>query len=111
MFIGEFRDVVVIVWGILSILLLATLILSILILTLSVKRLIREVNDLMNSGIKPVLESARESVENVTGTTRFIGDKAVAPIIRVISIVAGVRRGIAALGGLTQRFRSGEKEP
>jgi hypothetical protein len=100
-FLMDLRDIVVIVWGILSIILLLTLALVVFILTLSVKRLIAEVNDLLNSGVKPVLASARESADNVAGTTRFIGDKAVAPIIRVIGLIAGVRRGMAVFGSLT----------
>src|SRR5438067_8173246 len=76
-FLIDLRDIVVIIWGILSIILLLTLVLVVFILTLSVKRLIAEVNDLLNTGVKPVLASARESADNVAGTTRFVGDKAV----------------------------------
>jgi hypothetical protein len=103
LFVQEFRDIVVIVWGILSILLLLTLTIVVITLALSVKRLITDVNDLLNSGVKPVLASARDSAENVAGTTRFVGDRVVAPVIRVISIVAAVRRGVAIFTGLTGR--------
>lgn len=110
LFISDLRDIVIIVWGILSILLLAALIIVVVTLALSVRRLIKDVRDLLNTGVRPVLASTRETVDNVTGTTRFVGDKVVTPIIRVISIVSGVRRGVAVFSGLTGRRRQGEEE-
>jgi hypothetical protein len=103
--LSDVRDVIVIVWGIISILLLLALTFVIVSLTLSVRRLIREVNDLINTGVKPVLASARESVDNVTWTTRFVGDKAVAPVVRTIGIINGIRRGVSVFTGLTGRRR------
>lgn len=104
-FLQNLRDIIIIIWGILSVVLLLTLTVVVLMLGLSVKRLVSEVNDLMNNGVKPVLASTRESVDNVTGTTRFLGDKVVAPAIRAISIIAGIRRGIAIFSGLTGRSK------
>ncbi len=110
LFLTEFRDVVVIVWGVLSILLLLALSLLVLVLTFSVKRLIRDLNHLIDADVRPVLSSARESVDNVAGTTRFIGDKAVTPVIRVLGLVSYVRRGFSVFGGLTGRRRHAEEE-
>ena len=110
LFLSDFRDWVLIIWGIVSILLLVTLTLVILVLALSVKRLIAEVNDLMNTGIKPVLASARESADNLTGTTRFVGDKVVTPVIRVVSVASGIRRGVAVFTGLTNRGKKDKQE-
>jgi hypothetical protein len=107
LFLTGFRDVVLIIWGIVSIILLVTLTLVMLLLALSVKRLIAEVNDLLNTGVKPVLASARESADNVTGTTRFVSDKVVTPVIRVVSVASGIRRGVAVFAGITGR---GKKE-
>jgi hypothetical protein len=106
--LADARDIVIIFWGLISILLLAVLIIAVLVLVMSVRRLIWQVNDLMGTGVKPVLVSARESVDNVTETTRFIGDKAVAPIIRTISFVSAIRRGFAVFSGITGRDRRGE---
>jgi len=63
------------------------------------------VKALLDGGVRPVLDSARETVDNVGDTTRFIGDKVVSPIIRIMSIVAGVRRGFSVLSGLGRRRR------
>jgi hypothetical protein len=111
LFLTEFRDVVVIIWGVLSILLLLALSLSVLMLTFSVKRLIREVAGLIDADVKPVLNSARESVDNVAGTTRFIGEKAVTPIIHLIGLVSGLRRGIGVFTGLAGHRRGREDRP
>jgi len=110
LFVSGFRDWVLIIWGIVSILLLVTLTLVILVLALSVKRLIADVHDLIDTGVKPVLASARESADNVTGTTRFVSDKVVTPVIRVVSVVSGVRRGVAVFTGLTNRGKKKEEE-
>jgi hypothetical protein len=104
LFLDEFRDVVIIVWGILSILLLAALVLTIVMLGLSVKRLIKDIRSLLD-GVRPVLDSARETVDNVGDTTRFVGDKVVSPIIRIMSLISGIRRGLGILSGLTGRRR------
>jgi hypothetical protein len=103
LFLSELRDVVIIVWGILSILLLLALIITILVIGLSIRRLISDVKDLLNGGVRPILDSARETAGSVGDTSRFVGDKVVSPIIRVYSIVAGVRRGLAVLTGLAGR--------
>lgn len=109
LFVQEFKDWVIIIWGIASIVLLITLIAVVVMLALSVKRLITEVQDLLNNGVKPVLASARESADNVTGTTRFVSDKVVTPVIRAVSVVSGVRRGIAVFSGITGRGRDAER--
>jgi hypothetical protein len=108
--LSDFRDIIVIIWGILSILLLLALTFVIISLTMSVRRLIHEVNDLINTGVMPILASARESVDNVTWTTRFLGDKAVAPVVRTISVINGIRRGVGVFTGLTGRGRGDRAE-
>lgn len=110
LFLSDFRDWILIIWGIVSIILLITLTLVILVLALSVKRLIAEVNELINTGVKPVLASARESADNITGTTRFVSDKVVAPTIHVVSVASGIRRGVAVFAGLTGRGKKNEHE-
>jgi hypothetical protein len=107
-FLSGFRDIVIIVWGIISIVLLLTLIVVMLSLVAAVRSLIHTVNDLANTGVKPVLTSAQETVDNVADTTRFLGDHVVAPVIRTISIISAVRRGLAVFSGLTHRGRERE---
>jgi hypothetical protein len=53
----------------------------------------------------PALDSLKESLDNVKGTAEFAGETVVSPIIRVYSVVRGVRSGIGAVGGLPDRIR------
>lgn len=97
------RDVIVIIWGVLSILAFVLFILFILALWRGISGLIRDVKLIANEDVRPMLATARESANNVTGTTRFVGDAVVQPVIRVYGIVSGVRRGIGVFTGLTRR--------
>jgi len=108
LFLDEFRDIIIIIWGILSILLLAALVITTVFVGLSIKRLINDVKALLDGGVRPVLDSARETVDNVGDTTRFVGDKVVSPIIRIMSIVSGIRRGLSVLSGLRHGRDEGE---
>ena len=54
----------------------------------------------MDQNVVPLLDSARNLVDEVRGTAEFVGESAVSPIIRVYSIVSGVRRGLDSLGSL-----------
>ncbi|HZQ36831.1 MAG TPA: hypothetical protein VFD32_12920 [Dehalococcoidia bacterium] len=99
------RDVVIIIWGIVSIATLLVVLLIALFIGLSIKNLVSTVNELVNTSVKPMIDTTQQSVVNVTGTTQFIGDTVVSPIIRVISIAAGVRRGVGVFTGVSSRLR------
>ncbi len=103
------RDIVIIIWGITSILTLVIVLLIALFVGLAVKTLVSTVNDLVNTGIKPVIETSQQTVTNVTGTTQFLGDSIVSPIVRLFGLIAGIRRGIAVFTGVTGRLSSGKK--
>lgn len=106
------RDIVIIIWGILSILTLLVVLGISLFIGLSIKHLVSTVNELVKTNVKPMIDTTQQSVVNVTGTTQFIGDTVVSPIIRVISIAAGVRRGVGVFTGVSSRLRGrGDKAP
>lgn len=105
------RDIVIIIWGVLSILALGTVILIAVVIGFSVKSLIDTMNDLVKTGVRPVIDSTQQTVTNVTGTTQFLGDTVVSPVIRVFSFIAGLRRGIAVFTGLSSRLRGGRTTP
>lgn len=107
---GTARDVIIIIWGITSILTLVVVILIALFIGLSVKNLIGTVNELINTSVKPIIDTSQQSLVNVTGTAQFLGDTVVSPVIRVFSIVAGIRRGIAVFTGLRSKLPGGGKE-
>lgn len=58
----------------------------------------------------PALDSLKESLDNVKGTTEFAGETVVSPIIKAYSVVSGVRGGISALGNLPGRIRGRKKK-
>ncbi|MBI4498580.1 MAG: hypothetical protein HY689_11840 [Chloroflexi bacterium] len=95
MTLANVRDVALIVLAVLAILQLLVL----LVMTLLVYRKVAPLID----KIGPVLDSARTTATTVAGTSQFVGETVVAPIIRVASIAAGVRRGVATLGRLLGR--------
>ncbi|HLZ69809.1 MAG TPA: hypothetical protein VKV26_07860 [Dehalococcoidia bacterium] len=99
------RDIVIIIWGVLSILTLLVVLGIALFIGLSIKRLVSTVNELVNTSVRPMIDTTQQSVVNVTGTTQFLGDTVVSPVIRVISIAAGVRRGVGVFTGVSGKLR------
>jgi hypothetical protein len=49
------------------------------------------------------LTSIKDTAETVKGTTEFVGQTAVSPITRTYGMVAGVRKGLGVLSGLSRR--------
>ena len=65
--------------------------------------LIGTVQRLLRDDIQPTLRSARQTVDSIRGTTSFVADTAVAPVIRVYGIFSGVRRFLSVLLGFKKR--------
>jgi hypothetical protein len=59
--------------------------------------------DLIKNDVSPMVDNASQTVRQVRGTTAFIGETAVTPIIRVYGIVAGTRKAINVLSGMIAR--------
>ncbi len=97
------RDVVLVVWGVLSIVLLAALLVVTIVLGVTIKRLVESVNRTLHEGVMPMLESAKETVDTVSGTTRYVSDALVNPIIRASAALAGARRFTSSLLGFGGR--------
>ncbi len=98
---SEWRDIVIVFGGFffaLAGIFLCVLLGVAIYLLVTIRRLLRD-------NLAPALDSARDLADEVRGTTEFVSETAVAPIIRVYSIVSGVRRGVSTVGGLGKRFR------
>jgi hypothetical protein len=54
---------------------------------------------LLRDEIKPILESANQTASTVRGTTTFVSDAVVTPVIQAASLAAGVRQTLKALAG------------
>ncbi len=106
--VATIRDWVIIVAGSLFTLVLFLVFIFTFVLGLSVRALLKTIQRTLTDEVSPLLNSVRQSVNTVQGTTAFIGESAVAPIVRVYGIIAGVRRGLGVLGGV--RGRKDEQE-
>lgn len=65
---------------------------------------------LLRYEIKPILDSANETANTVRGTTTFVSDAVVTPMIQVASFAAGVTQTLRVLAG-TGRKRKGPGGP
>ncbi len=71
-------------------------------LVIQVQNLIR----LLKDEIKPILDSANETVSTVQGTSTFVSEKVVSPLISVFSYFAAVRRAAQLLTGGRSKGKS-----
>jgi hypothetical protein len=85
------RDIALIVVAFESIVIGALLIL----LVIQVQRLVRT----LQKEIRPILDSTNQTVTTVRGTTAFVSEHLVSPIVRVNSVFAGVRRAAQVIRG------------
>jgi hypothetical protein len=92
---GKVRDIFIIVLAVESLLLGVALV--ILVVQLAV------LTNLVQNEVKPILESTKEAVSTVKGTSKFISDKAVAPIISVSSFFAGLRKLFEIVGFIKRK--------
>lgn len=99
----DFRDWILIIAGAMVIILLVVMLLFTIVLGIAARLLLGTIRSVLTSEVTPLLGSVRQSVQNVQGTTAFIGETAVAPIIRVYGIVAGARRMAGTLAGFVGR--------
>jgi hypothetical protein len=71
---------------------------------------------LLRDEIKPILNSTNQTVSTVRGTTTFVSENLVKPMIETASLTAGFVGGLRALAGTgrqkrhRKRARAGEKE-
>ncbi|MGQ9584466.1 MAG: hypothetical protein ACUVXG_03600 [Anaerolineae bacterium] len=85
------RDIAIIILAVESIVIGGLLIF----LIFQVRSLVR----LLREELKPILDSTRETVGTVRGTTSFLSETIVSPIVEVAGYVAGLRQAVRALAG------------
>jgi hypothetical protein len=103
MSLEQLRDLIIIIWGIMGVVFLAVALVLGIVVGVSARGLIGTVQSLIRDDVQPTLRSARQTVDSIRGTTSFVADTAVAPVIRVYGIVSGVRRFLSVLTGLGKR--------
>lgn len=92
--IVKVRDIFIIILALESLLIGATLV--ILVIQLAV------LTNLIQNEVKPILASTKETVSTLKGTSRFISERAVQPIIAAGSFMAGFQK-LFELIGFTRR--------
>jgi hypothetical protein len=83
------RDIAIILLAVES------LVIGFLLLLLSIQ--IRSLAKMLEEEVKPILESANETLRTVRGTTSFVSATVVAPLVRVASFASAMRGVIKAL--------------
>ena len=99
----DIRDTVVIVFGIVGIVALTLVILFTVLIGLAALRLIKAAKGTVTDGLAPILENARETTTEVRGSTEFVAETLVRPLIRVYGIFAGIKKGLSVLGTTRRR--------
>lgn len=92
---AKIRDIFIIFMALESLLLMLVLV----ILIVQIARLI----NLLQNEIKPILDSTNETVSTLRGTTAFLSDNLVEPVIKLNEYTAGLQQLMAALGLLRKK--------
>lgn len=98
---SEWRDIVIVftaVFWLIAGIVMVALAVALLFLVLLLRRVIKE-------NAVPAIDALKDSLDNVRGTTEFAGETIASPIIRVYSVVKGVRSGVGAITNLPGRIR------
>jgi hypothetical protein len=71
---------------------------ALIILILQLARLI----NLLQNEVKPILDSTNETVNTLRGTTAFLSDNLVEPVMKLNEVIAGFQR-LLQISGLTKK--------
>ncbi|MFQ5381036.1 MAG: hypothetical protein ACE5EF_05375 [Dehalococcoidia bacterium] len=99
---SEWRDIFLVlaaVAWVLAGLVTVALMVALVMLVVAVRRV-------LNENAAPAIDSLRGTLDNARGTSEFVGESVVSPIIRIYSIFSGVRSGLQTVTSLPKRVRS-----
>lgn len=103
---GTWRDILIVFtalfWLIGGVLLIALMI-ALLVVAFLVRRILRE-------NAVPAIDSLKDSLDNLRGTTEFAGETIASPLIRTYAVVKGVRSGLGAITNLPDRIKGRKKK-
>lgn len=102
-FLSSFRDVVIILWALVSVIAVLLIIMATLAIWFGIRDLIRVMRATVNEDVRPILTITQDTANNVAGTTRFLNDTVAQPVVRALSFIAGARRAIIVFTGLRDR--------
>ena len=64
---------------------------------------LRSLAKMFEEEIKPLLESANDTAGTIRGTSSFLSQTVVSPIVDFLSSLAGIKRGLSAYSGIRRR--------
>ncbi len=103
---NEWRDITIVFIGVfwmVSGLLTVILLVALIFLIVTLRRVLKE-------NLAPAIDSLKDSLDNVRGTTEMVGESVVSPIIRIYSVVSGVRSAVGAVTNLPDFIRRRRKK-
>lgn len=103
---SEWRDIVIVLsagFFVVAGILAAAVMAALLFLVVMLRRILRD-------NAAPAIDSLRQSLDNIRGTTEFAGETIASPIIRVYAVAKGVRSGLGAVTGLPGRVKGQRKK-
>lgn len=100
------RDVIIIATGSVALLLLIVALVFTVIVGVASRILLGTLKTLVKDDVTPLVGEARLTVKQVRGTTAFVSDTAVKPVIRVYGIFAGARRAFTVLVGIAGKRKN-----
>jgi hypothetical protein len=109
LWVETLRDWSIIFMGITFAAFFVVLIVFMIVIGLLVRSMLSKTSGMLDDSVKPMLESAKDSAANARGTSQYLSDAAVSPIIRTYGVVAGVRRAAGLIAGLTQNGDADKK--
>ena len=93
--VEKVRDIFIIILAFESLLIGGTLIILIIQLAL--------LSNMIQNEIKPILTSTKDTVNTVKGTSKFISEKAISPIISVAGLLAGGKKLFELVGFIREK--------
>jgi hypothetical protein len=64
----------------------------------------------LKENVAPAIDSLKDSLDNVRGTAEVVGESIVSPIVRIYSVVSGVRSALGAVTNLPDFVRRRRKK-
>lgn len=84
------RDIVIVFFGV-GVVLVVILLAALIAVTVYIGLKLNDLIKLIDREIKPMLKNLQDTLTNVRGTTSFISDNAVQPVIETVSMVSATR--------------------
>ncbi len=101
----EARDAVIIIYALLGILFFLVAIIVALAVFFAIRMVTGLARTAYEESARPLADDVRGTVQSVRGTVEFVSDQAISPMIRVIAVARGLRRGVETMAGLARRGR------